>query len=63
VTLAYLRGAEVMRVAAWTQAHNLLKLEPFRVDRFGLYSSWRTHSGSAYRLESLYTLRPWPRGP
>ena len=61
VTLAYLRGAEVARVAAWTQSHNLLRVAPFEVTRFGLYSSWRTHGGSAYRLERSYPLRPWPR--
>jgi hypothetical protein len=32
----------VPEVAAWIQANNLLRSPPFRVDRFGLYSSWRT---------------------
>lgn len=58
VTLAYLNGAEPSRVAAWTSAHNLLRVPPFRAEAFGLYSSWRTRSGSVYRLERRYPLRP-----
>jgi 2'-5' RNA ligase len=46
----------VPEVAAWIQANNLLHSPPFRVDRFGLYSSWRTSEGSAYRLEAEYPL-------
>ncbi len=58
VTLAYLNRAEPARVAAWTAAHSLLRVAPFAVDRFGLYSSFRTRTGSAYRLERLYRLTP-----
>ncbi len=56
LTLAYLKGADPARVAAWIQSHNLLKSPPFRVTSFGLYSSWRTAQGSAYRLERAYPL-------
>jgi 2'-5' RNA ligase len=56
VTLAYLKRPTVPEVAAWIQANNLLHSPPFRVDRFGLYSSWRTSEGSAYRLEAEYPL-------
>ncbi|KRA65736.1 2'-5' RNA ligase [Caulobacter sp. Root655] len=56
VTLAYLKRPPVPEVAAWIQGHNLLRSPPFRVDRFGLYSSWRTSEGSAYRLETEYPL-------
>lgn len=56
VTLAYLRRPDPDRVAAWIQGHNLLKSPPFAVDRFGLYSSWRTSEGSRYRLEREYPL-------
>jgi len=56
VTLAYTRRPEPARVAAWIQGHNLLKSPPFRVDRFGLYSSWQGPDGSAYRLERVYLL-------
>jgi len=62
VTLAYLdRGAylergEPQRVAGWIAAHNLLRLAPVRVRSFGLYSSWRSRHGQAYRLERDYPL-------
>ncbi|MDB5480645.1 MAG: thpR [Caulobacteraceae bacterium] len=63
VTLAYLSGAEPSRVAAWTSAHSLLRLPAFRADAFGLYSSWRTRTGSVYRLERRYPLTPSPHNP
>jgi len=58
VTLAYLGGTEPSRVAAWTSAHNLLRVPPFRADAFGLYSSWRARSGPVYRLERRYLFTP-----
>lgn len=62
VTLAYLAGAEPGRVGAWVQRNNLARLEPFIVDRFGLYSSWRSKEGFSYRLEREYSLiRDEPR--
>ena len=56
VTLAYLRRPDPARVAAWIQGHNLLKSPPFRVDRFGLYSSTLGTEGSVYRVEREYEL-------
>ena len=56
VTLAYLKRADPGRVAAWVQGRNLLKSPPFRVDRFGLYSSWLSSEGSRYDLEREYRL-------
>jgi 2'-5' RNA ligase len=56
VTLAYLRRADAAEVAAWVQGHNLLQSPPFLVDRFGLYSSWRSARGSRYDLEREYPL-------
>ena len=56
LTLAYLRRADPARVAAWIQGHNLLKSPPFRVTRFGLYSSWLGDGGASYRLEREYPL-------
>jgi 2'-5' RNA ligase len=56
VTLAYLKRPAVSEVGAWIQANNLLRSPAFTVDRFGLYSSWRTSEGSAYRLEQEYPL-------
>jgi 2'-5' RNA ligase len=54
VTLAYLNGADPAAVAAWIQAHNLLRSPPFRVDAFGLYSSRLGSEGARYRLERRY---------
>ena len=56
VTLAYLKRPAAPEVGAWIQANNLLHAPSFRVDRFGLYSSWQTREGSAYRLERDYPL-------
>ncbi|MBU4436286.1 MAG: RNA 2',3'-cyclic phosphodiesterase [Alphaproteobacteria bacterium] len=56
VTLAYLKRPSVPEVGAWVQANNLLRSPAFRVDRFGLYSSWLGGEGSVYRLEREYRL-------
>lgn len=56
VTLAYLTRPDPARVAAWLQSNNLLKSDPFTVERFALYSSWPGKSGSVYRLEREYLL-------
>jgi 2'-5' RNA ligase len=56
LTLAYLKRADPARVGAWVQGHNLLRSPPFRVDRFGLYSSWSSPDGSRYELERDYLL-------
>ena len=56
VTLAYLERAEPSQVAAWIASHNLLRLPPFRVTWFGLWSSWLSPSGSRYELEREYPL-------
>ena len=56
VTLAYLRHADPLKVAAWEQANNLLKSPPFTVERFGLHSSWLSQDVSRYDLERDYPL-------
>lgn len=56
VTLAYLGAAPEPKVAGWIAEHNLLHSPPFRVDRFGLYSSQLTPNGSRYQLEREYRL-------
>jgi 2'-5' RNA ligase len=56
VTLAYLRSSPTDRVAAWIRAHSLKTFEPFRVNRFGLYSSRLGHGGSTYALEREYLI-------
>jgi 2'-5' RNA ligase len=57
VTLAYLnRQADAEKVAGWIRQHSLLASPPFRVGRFGLYSSHLGHEGSRYELEREYPL-------
>jgi RNA 2',3'-cyclic 3'-phosphodiesterase len=56
VTLAYLRRPDEQEVAAWIGRNNLLKTPAFRVERFGLYSSWPGETGSRYELERYYRL-------
>ncbi|GAM97521.1 2'-5' RNA ligase [alpha proteobacterium U9-1i] len=57
VTLAYLSNAALDRVQAFTAGLGLFATEPFRVDRFGLYSSiTRKSAPSLYRLEAEYPL-------
>jgi 2'-5' RNA ligase len=56
LTLAYLRGAAPDEVGAWIGRHNLLHSPPFRIDSFGLFSSWSGKGGSSYRRERTYGL-------
>lgn len=57
VTLAYLAHAPLDRVIAFEKRLALFELPPFRVDRFGLYSSQiRKSAPSHYRLEADYPL-------
>jgi 2'-5' RNA ligase len=57
VTLAYLTGAALDRVIAFERNHALYESEAWRVDGFGLYSSWQKRSApNLYRLEADYPL-------
>lgn len=56
VTLAYLNRPAPEAVARWLAFAEALRVPAFRVDRFGLYSSWRGPDGSRYRLERSYPL-------
>ena len=56
VTLAYLNRPSPEAVAGWLSFAEVLRTPEFRVDRFGLYSSWRGPDGSRYRLERSYPL-------
>jgi RNA 2',3'-cyclic 3'-phosphodiesterase len=58
VTVAYLSNAPLDRVFAFEQRLGLFETPPFRVERFGLYSSQvRKSAPSLYRLEADYALR------
>ena len=57
LTLAYLKTQTTPdRIGAWITGHNLLHSPPIRMDRFGLYSSVLSDSGSHYELEREYPL-------
>lgn len=57
VTVAYLSNAALDRVQAFERNYALFELSPFRVERFGLYSSQvRKSAPSLYRLEADYPL-------
>ncbi len=57
VTIAYLKGAPLDRVHAFESRLGLFEAPPFRVESFGLYSSWvRKSAPSLYRLEAEYPL-------
>jgi RNA 2',3'-cyclic 3'-phosphodiesterase len=58
VTVAYLRGASLENVQAFEARYGLFETEAFRVESFGLYSSFtRRDAPSLYRLEAEYPLR------
>jgi len=58
VTLAYLNNAPLERVQAFEARLGLFEAPPFRVDSFGVYTSWtRKSAPSLYRLEADYPLR------
>ena len=57
LTLAYLKTqTNPDRIGTWIADHNLLSAPPFRADRFGLWSSTLSDSGSHYELEQDYPL-------
>lgn len=56
VTLARLRDSPRDRVEAFVAEHALLRLAPFRVRHFTLFSSFLGHEQSSYRAEAEYPL-------
>lgn len=56
VTLAYLKHAAPADIATWEGRNNLLKSSTFSIERFGLYSSWRSDGANRYELEQFYRL-------
>lgn len=57
VTLAYLSGAPLDQAQGFVSRLGLFTAPTYRVDRFGLYSSWlRKSAPSLYRLEAEYPL-------
>lgn len=56
LTLAYLNRADENRLASFLRRHAHLTSEPWRAQRFGLYSSWLGKGPSHYQLETDYPL-------
>jgi 2'-5' RNA ligase len=56
VTLAHLRNPNINRVGGYLAGNNLLKLEPFSVDEFVLFSSALSSQGAIHQVEATYEL-------
>jgi 2'-5' RNA ligase len=57
ITLGTMRNADPIAIGRFVAAHNLLRLSPFRVDRFELIRSYLTKSGAVYEDVAEYPLR------
>lgn len=56
ITLARLKGGTPERVGPWLENHSLFWAEPFIVDRFVLFESHLSHTGSIYSPISTFPL-------
>ena len=56
ITLAYMHGAPLEAVMAWTEKHQSLLAGPFSMDQFHLYSSHLGRGPSVYTAEADYPL-------
>lgn len=56
VTLARLKNAPAGRIGVFVAAHNLLRVGPFPVDDFSLFSSYLSHDGARHRVEATFPL-------
>ncbi len=56
VTLAYCAKPNADEIQRYLAAHNLLRLEPFAVERFALVRSYLTKAGSFYEDIATYDL-------
>ncbi|MFY0534979.1 2'-5' RNA ligase family protein [Nannocystis pusilla] len=58
VTIARTGDCELDDVMVYLTEHSLMRTELFPVERVLLFSSTKTHHGSAYRIEAAFPLRP-----
>ena len=58
ITLARFKSNPGDKLGAFLSQHGLLRLPPFEVDSFSLYSSFLSSSGSIYSEEAVYELTP-----
>jgi 2'-5' RNA ligase len=56
ITLARLRGTSAADVARWISSHGAVRIPPFDVQRFVLYSSRASVGGGPYLVEESYPL-------
>ncbi|MDH3240014.1 MAG: RNA 2',3'-cyclic phosphodiesterase [Alphaproteobacteria bacterium] len=56
ITLARLKGGAPGRVRSFVAEHSLLRIDPFPVTRFTLFSSHLGRKGASYRAEADYPL-------
>ena len=57
VTLARLRGPELVQLGEYLGAHAQFRAEPLPVDRFSLIASYPTKAGAVYEDQADYPLR------
>ncbi len=48
ITLARLKGGTPERIGTWLESNGLFWAEPFKVEEFVLFESYRSHNGSIY---------------
>lgn len=63
ITLARIKDGTAARVREFEAANNLLRLEPFPVAHFTLFSSHLGHRQASYRTEVSYPLAARAAGP
>jgi 2'-5' RNA ligase len=56
VTLAHLKNPNLNRIGGYLAGNNLLRLEPFEVDEFVLFSSALSSQGAIHQVEAVYAL-------
>lgn len=59
VTIARLKGAPIARLAEYLAANEAFSSGPITIDSFALFTSFLSHNGAIYTLESSFPLR-WP---
>jgi 2'-5' RNA ligase len=57
VTLARFQGGNMAEIQRFIAAHNLLRLDPFKVEEFQLIASYLSRSGAIYEDVAAYPLR------
>tara|TARA_B100000686_G_scaffold31896_1_gene33195 strand:+ start:86 stop:661 length:576 start_codon:yes stop_codon:yes gene_type:complete len=59
VTIARLKGVNIGRLAEYLAANEAFASGPIAIDSFALFTSFLSHNGAIYTIESSFPLR-WP---